>query len=104
MGMVDVLRSIKNAEQAAEKRLSDAQDEVAKLLSDARKKSSEMIQTAADTSVAASQAILDDARNKAQAEADLVKADGAKAVASIESKSADNQAKAVQMVIDSLSS
>ena len=90
MGMVDVLRSIKNAEQAAEKRLSDAQDEVAKLLSDA--------------SVAASQAILDDARNKAQAEADVVKADGAKAVASIESKSANNQAKAVQMVIDSLSS
>ena len=40
MGMSEVLRSIKNAEQAAEKRLADAQDESAKILSDARRQAS----------------------------------------------------------------
>ena len=37
MGMSEVLRSIKTAEQDAEKRLSDAQEEASKILSDARR-------------------------------------------------------------------
>ena len=36
MGMAEVLRSIKNAEQVAEKRLSDAQDETSKIMADAK--------------------------------------------------------------------
>jgi len=62
-----------------------------------------MIQAAADQSVANAQAILDDARAKAQVEADAVKSEGAGDVASIDAQSSKNQDKAVQMVIDALS-
>ena len=48
------------------------------------------------------QSVLDDARSKAQSEADQVKSVGAKEVADIESKSSTNQDKAVQMVVDAL--
>jgi vacuolar-type H+-ATPase subunit H len=50
------------------------------------------------------QSILDEARSKAQGEADGVKSSGAKEVAAIESNSASNQDKAVQMVVDALTS
>ena len=50
------------------------------------------------------QKILDDARAKAQGEADTVKAQGAKEVEGIESSSSSNQDKAVQMVVDALTS
>ena len=52
MGMSEVLRSIKTAEQDAEKRLAEAQEESSKIISDARRKSSEMVQNAADETVA----------------------------------------------------
>jgi cell division septum initiation protein DivIVA len=52
MGMSEVLRSIKSAEQGAEKRLAEAQEEATKIVSDARRKSSEMVQNAADETVA----------------------------------------------------
>ena len=52
MGMSEVLRSIKTAEQDAEKRLSDAQEEASKILSDARRQSTELVQKAADETVA----------------------------------------------------
>ena len=73
-------------------------------MADARRKSSEMVQNAADETVAMTQKILDDARNKAQGEADQVKATGAKEVASIESSSSKNQDSAVDMVVNALSS
>lgn len=50
------------------------------------------------------QKILDEARAKAQGEADEVKASGAGEVSKIESNSANNQATAVKMVVDALSS
>ena len=50
------------------------------------------------------QKILDDARSKAQGEADQVKATGAQEVSSIESNSASHQEAAVKMVVDALSS
>ena len=37
MGMSEVLRSIKTAEQDAEKRLAEAQEEASKIVSDARR-------------------------------------------------------------------
>ena len=46
----------------------------------------------------------DDARAKAQGEADEVKASGAGEVSKIESNSSNNQAAAVKMVVDALSS
>ena len=48
--------------------------------------------------------ILDDARAKAQGEADQVKAAGAEEVEKIETNSASNQDAAVKMVVDALSS
>ncbi|GIR76535.1 MAG: hypothetical protein CM15mP78_12340 [Candidatus Poseidoniales archaeon] len=66
MGMSEVLRSIKTAEQEAEKRLAEAQEEASKILSDARRKASETVQDAADETVVLTQKILDDARSKAQ--------------------------------------
>ena len=104
MGMSEVLRSIKTAEQEAEKRLAEAQEEASKILSDARRKASETVQDAADETVVLTQKILDDARSKAPGEADQVKATGAHEVSSIESNSASHQEAAVKMVVDALSS
>jgi vacuolar-type H+-ATPase subunit H len=73
-------------------------------MSDARKKSSEMVQSAAEDSVAMTQKILDEARDGAQAEADSVKAEGSKEVSSIQKNSSANQDKAVQMVVNGLTS
>ena len=48
------------------------------------------------------QKILDDARAKAQGEADQVKAAGAKEVAGIETSSTSNQDSAVEIVVNAL--
>jgi len=63
-----------------------------------------LVQKAADDTVAMTQSILEGARSKAQGEADDVKSTGGAEVAKIESNSASNQEKAVQMVVDSLKS
>ena len=50
------------------------------------------------------QKILDEARSKAQGEADQIKAAGTGEVTNIETNSASNQDAAVKMVVDALSS
>jgi V/A-type H+-transporting ATPase subunit G/H len=102
MGMAEVLRSIKDAEQAAEKRLSNAQDESSKIMSDARRKASELITEATDDSVMNTQSVLDKSRKAANKDADKVKSKGAKGVESIESSANGQQGDAVQLIVDSL--
>jgi len=104
MGMSEVLRSIKSAEEAAEKRLTEAHEDAPKIGSAARRKSSETVQNAADETVAMTQKILDSAREDAQKEADQVKAAGAKEVANIEKSSISNQDSAVEIVVNALAS
>ena len=48
LGMADVLRKIKQAEQDAEKQLADAQAEVSKIAAEARRKSVQLIADATD--------------------------------------------------------
>jgi len=102
MGMAEVLRSIKDAEQAAEKRLSDAHDESSKIMADARRKASELIIEAADDSVKNTQLVMDKSRKAANKDADKVKAKGAKGVKTIESSANGYQGDAVQLIVDSL--
>jgi vacuolar-type H+-ATPase subunit H len=65
LGMADVLRKIKQAEQDAEKQLADAQAEVGKIAAEARRQSVQLVADATDGSVSDTQATLDAARAKA---------------------------------------
>jgi vacuolar-type H+-ATPase subunit H len=68
LGMADVLRKIKQAEQDAEKQLANAQAEVSKIAAEARRQSVQIIADATDGSVADTQATLDAARAQANSE------------------------------------
>ena len=102
MGMAEVLRSIKNAEQDAEKRLSDAQDETSKIMADARRNASELITEATEDSVNNTKSTMDKARKAANKDADNVKSEGAKGIESISSTANGRKGDAVQLIIDSL--
>ena len=65
MGMEKVLQSIKKAEQAAEKTLSDAQSESSRILSDARRDAADMVSKAAEDAQATIKSTLDAAREAA---------------------------------------
>ena len=62
MGMEKVLQSIKKAEQAAEKTLSDAQSESSRILSDARRDAADLVAKATEEAQAAIQSTLDAAK------------------------------------------
>ena len=104
MGLPDVLQSIKNAEEAADAKITVSKEEAAKIISDARKEALEIIQNAQDGSVSSTVATLDSAREKAGKEAGTVHKEGSKAVESIQSSAGDRRKSAVKIVIDSLMS
>ena len=72
MGMKDVLRKIKQAEQSAEKTLSSAQSESGKITADARREAAAIVSSATEESVSETQSTLDAARTKAGKEATKV--------------------------------
>ena len=104
LGMKDVLRKIKEAEQSAEKRLSSAQTESNKITADARREAAALVTGATEDSVSETQATLDAARSKAGKEADAVLKDGASIVESIESSASSRKEKAVKSLLDSVTS
>ncbi len=104
LGMKDVLRKIKEAEQSAEKRLSSAQTESGKITADARKEAASLVTGATEDSVSETQATLDAARTKAGKEADTVLKEGASVVESIESSASSRKEKAVKNLLDAVSS
>lgn len=104
LGMADVLRKIKQAEQDAEKQLANAQAEVSKIAADARRQSVQLIADATEGSVADTQATLDAARNKANKEAESVAKDGQKIVDAISSSAAERKDKAVAHLLNTVNS
>ena len=104
LGMADVLRKIKQAEQDAEKQLADAQAEVGKIAAEARRQSVQLIADATDGSVSDTQATLDAARAKANKEAEGVAKEGQKVVDAIESSAADRKDKAVAHLLEKVNS
>ena len=104
LGMKDVLRKIKEAEQSAEKRLSSALTESSKITADARKEAAALVTGATEESVAETQATLDAARTKAGKEAAAVLKEGASTIESIESSASSRKEKAVKNLLDSVSS
>lgn len=104
LGMADVLRKIKQAEQDAEKQLANAQAEVSKIAADARRQSVQLITEATDGSVADTQSTLDAARAGANKEAEGVAKDGQKVVDAIESSAAGRKDKAVAHLLDTVNS
>lgn len=104
LGMKDVLRKIKEAEQSAEKRLSSAQTESNKITADARREAAALVTGATEDSVSETQATLDAARSKAGKEADAVLKDGASIVENIESSASSRKEKAVKSLLDSVTS
>jgi ATP synthase H subunit len=104
LGMADVLRKIKQAEQDAEKQLADAQAEVGKIAAEARRQSVQLVADATDGSVSDTQATLDAARAKANKEAEGVAKEGQKVVDAIESSAADRKDKAVAHLLEKVNS
>ena len=76
MGMEKVLQSIKKAEQAAEKTLSDAQSESSRILSDARRDAADMVSKAAKDAQATIKSTLDAAREAAMKNVTKVQKEG----------------------------
>ena len=104
MGMKDVLRKIKEAEQSAENRLSSAQTESSKVVADARREAASIVSAATEDSVAETQATLDAAREKANKEADGVLKEGAGTIKGIESEASSRKQKAVKSLLDAVTS
>ena len=104
LGMKDVLRKIKEAEQSAEKRLSSAQTESSKITGDARREASALVTGATEDSVSETQATLDAARSKAGKEADSVQKEGASVVVKIQSSASSRKEKAVKNLLDAVTS
>ena len=104
LGMKDVLRKIKEAEQSAEKRLSSAQTESSKITADARREAAALVSRATEDSVSETQATLDAARTKAGKEADAVLKEGASVVETIESSASSRKERALKSLLDSVTS
>ncbi len=104
LGMKDVLRKIKEAEQSAEKRLASAQTESSKITGDARREASALLTGATEESVNETQQTLDAARSKAGKEADSVQKDGALIVEKIQSSASTRKEKAVKNLLDAVTS
>ena len=104
LGMKDVLRKIKEAEQSAEKRLNSAQTESSKITGDARREASALVTSATEDSVSDTQTTLDAARSKAGKEADNVQKEGALIVEKIESSTSSRKEKAVKNLLDAVTS
>ena len=104
LGMKDVLRKIKEAEQSAEKRLSSAQTESSKITGDARREASALVTGATEDSVSETQTALDAARSKAGKEADSVQKEGASVVDKIQSSASSRKEKAVKNLLDAVTS
>jgi len=104
MGMKDVLRKIKEAEQSAEKTLSSAQTESSKITADARRDAVAIVTGATEDSVNETQATLDDARSKAGKEATKAQKEGALIVENIESSASSRKEKAVKNLLGAVTS
>jgi ATP synthase H subunit len=104
MGMKDVLRKIKEAEQSAEKTLSSTRTESSKITADARRDAAAIVTGATDDSVNDTQVTLDGARSKAGKEAAKVQKEGASIVESIESSASSRKEKAVKNLLDAVTS
>ena len=104
LGMKDVLRKIKEAEQSAEKTLSSAQNESNKITADARREAAEIVTGATEDSVNETQATLDAARSKAGKEAAKVHEEGTAVVEKIESSASSRKEKAVKNLLDAVTS
>jgi ATP synthase H subunit len=99
MGMKDVLRKIKEAEQSAEKTLSSAQTESSKITADARREAAVIVTDATEESVNETQTTLDAARSKAGKEAAKVQKEGISVVEKIESSASSRKEKAVKNLL-----
>ena len=99
MGMKDVLRKIKEAEQSAEKRLASAQTESSKITADARRDAAEIVTGATEDSINATQVALDGARSKAGKEAASVQKDGASIGEKIEASASTRKESAVKNLL-----
>ena len=102
MAMIDVLKSIKEAETAADERLVSSKEEATQIVADARRKAAEIVQSATDDSLSSTLSVLNDARVTAGKEAKGVQSDGTGAIEAVHSSATQTRDAAVQLIIDSL--
>jgi V/A-type H+-transporting ATPase subunit G/H len=102
MGMKEVLKSIKAAEEAADEKISSSSDEAVKVLQNARITASEIVQSANEDSLISTQETLENARSSAGDDASKVKSEGEKSVESIRSVAEQRRSEAAKLVLDSL--
>ncbi|MGY8670117.1 MAG: hypothetical protein ACKVJ7_03595 [Candidatus Poseidoniales archaeon] len=102
MAMIDVLKSIKEAETAANETLAASKEEAIQIVAGARRKATEIVQDATDGSLTSTLSVLNTARDKAGKEAKTVQSDGSGAIEAVHSSASKSRDDAVQLIIDSL--
>lgn len=102
MAMIDVLKSIKEAETTADETLVSSKEEAIQIVADARRKAAEIVQKATDDSLSSTTSVLNTAREKASKEAKSVQSDGTGAIEAVHSSASQARDDAVQLIIDSL--
>ena len=100
MGHEDVLRTIREAEDAAAAAISKAESEATSIVQKARLEAAESLQTGRTDSEAEAQKIVADARKAAEKEAGIVSADGDATIDSIHNSGKKNRDKAVNTILD----
>ncbi len=102
MTMIDVLKSIKKAENTADEKLESSKEEAIQIVADARRKAAEIVQNATDESLSSTITTLNSAREEAGKEAKVVAADGSGAIEAVHASASKSRDDAVQLIIDSL--
>ena len=102
VAMIDVLKSIKKAENTADEKLESSKVEAIQIVADARRKAAEIIQNATDESLSSTISVLNTARDEAGKEAKVVQEDGSGAIEAVHASASKSREAAVQLIIDSL--
>ena len=100
MSHADVLRTIREAEDAASSTISKAESDSSSIIQKARLEATESVQNSRSDSESAAQKIVTDSRAAAEKEAPKVSKEGDASIAAIHSSGEKNRKKALKVILD----